>query len=397
MHCRTTNHLNASVMMVCPPGSLFLPDILPCPGQGRCEFHSNIFGSSADLKDVPESWYCMRCEKEHRTTVEPMPKIVADSPSRLETLPTELIQHIVSYLPHDLPVMLGCLNRTLYHKVGSARLKANNNHWINPYTWNELEKDTPAWAPCIDCQTFRPYTSEHAWPCLKMHRAGDRIPSTVYGFSAFLERKVIEYYQHDGQFEICSSLLACAGTCHKPLSSSDRGVLDHAGFQDLCTDLGIPIHYEAQPRILRSGSSFTVLVHIQYRISIPLPWTSFSTSQRYAILRKLYLCPHVYASKVQYRDPDDATFPADSSIAHWLPHQGPVPEARCHCSQCPSVFLSNFNIKDDQGRDQIVFDVWKTSAKRCDDNIPENTLCQNRDKWRPNRAELWSFKRAKPI
>ncbi|KAJ4349446.1 uncharacterized protein N0V89_008061 [Didymosphaeria variabile] len=296
------------------------------------------------------------------------------SASRLETLPTELIQHIIAYLPHDSPVLLGCASRTLYEKVGNTRVKNTVELWYG--SRNDLQRDTPAWVPCFNCQKFRPYTSEHAWPYLKLHREKRHIPSTVYGLSFFLDRKVTEYLKYQGHFPFCSALLTCAGTCHKPLSPADRSTLEGTGFDSLDATLGLPIQYKASPRIYAYRAKHSVIVHIRYRISTPHPWTSFTTPQRYAILRGFYLCPHTYASKVQHRDKTDPTYPADSSIAHWLPHQGPVPEAQWRCKHCPSEFVSNFKTTDERGRNQLVFDVWKTTLKRCNEGVAEMTLCK---------------------
>ncbi|KAF2250041.1 hypothetical protein BU26DRAFT_504442 [Trematosphaeria pertusa] len=354
--------------------SLFLPDILPCPGPGRCEFHTSIFGGSDDPEAVPEVYSCPRCQEEHPTTIDPPSGSPSPTcPSRLESLPTEILQDIGERVPMPYRALLAFSSRTLHHKLGKRAFDVPTRDRL--LLSDLLSRNMPAYATCWDCRTLRPYYSALAWPLLKIHRKERGIPSSIYGVSEFLMTKALAYCDSQRKTGNCfMSLLTCAGTYIKPWADNDKSYAEDAGFSKDDLQMGLQITYEASGRISTKHTADRLVTHVQYRINLPRPWTSFAVAQRFAILRDFYLCPHVYASKVQYRDPHDPTFPADSSIKHWLPHEGPVPEATLTCSKCSAEFRST--VEDDKGHQSITFDVWSESNRTCNDGLTETTFCQ---------------------
>jgi hypothetical protein len=353
--------------------SLFLPDILPCPGPGRCEFHAALFGQSVARDQIPQKWFCQKCQKEHFTCISPpLASQKASTLSHLESLPSELLLQIHGYLlEYNLP-SLPLVSRTLYERLGTKGLQDLDLRESGLIAL--LARDMPAYATCSQCEKLRPYHSALAWPLLKCHREERGVSQSVYAVSEFLAVKVADSFTSVHDDGICASLLSCAGTFRKPLAFQERAFIKNAGFSQDDVDLGVAITYEASGRI--SSPTSKLLAHIKYRINLSHPWISYTVAQRGAILRKFYLCPHTFASKVQHRDPSDPTYPMDSSIAHWESHQGPMPIAKWICSSCPTEFRSTAEFNESKKQHSIVFDVWRESTRNCNDGLTELTFCK---------------------
>lgn len=275
--------------------SLFLPDLLPCPGSGRCAFHKSIFGDHEDRSQIPEEWFCPKCQTHHPTTVRL--NVSADtnhaSPSRLERLPVELLLHIAQFLSPVWEAALALTCQTIHSKIGIQPRGITS--WEKRVFLDLLAKETPNYAECGPCAVLRPVTSAFAWPLLKVNREQRGVPPTVYGVSDFLAMKV-KGTDNSAQ-GLCFSLLSCAGELHKPwTSSADYASLKELSFAQKDLEQGLKVTYEASGRNCLDGE---VKTHVQYRIELPSPWTSFTIAQRAAVLRGLYLCPHTYAAKVQ--------------------------------------------------------------------------------------------------
>lgn len=353
---------------------LYLPHLLPCPGPGRCDFHTGIFGRPFD--EVKQTWWCARCQKKHPTCITTRTSIASTSSrSLLELLPTELLQHVLEHLPLSSEAALAFTSHTLCEKVGTRSWSIQGQDRSQLVTL--LARDTPTYATCTPCAILRPCYSPLAWPLLKSHREERGIPESVYVVSEFLAIKVAQAFDHQREHGPCASLLTCAGTYRKPWAKQEKAFVEKIGFSQEDFDLGLAITYEASGRLYPGGAqaSNKLITHVQYRIMLPRSWTSFTVAQRFTVLRKFYLCPHTYASKVQYRDPKNPDFPSDSSIIPWLPDQGPIPEGLFMCSECPTEFRSRAESDDTENKHSIIFDVWRESIRACNDGISEATFC----------------------
>jgi len=353
--------------------SLFLPDILPCPGTGRCDFHAALFGHSADRDEVPKQWFCPKCQKEHPTILSPPPTSSTTSTlSHLEALPTELLLQIYGSSLEPKILSLPLASRKLYEVLGSKTFR--NLGLGRSELVALLARDMPAYARCFQCVKLRPYHSALAWPLLKHHREERGVSPSVYAVSEFLAVKVADSHTSRHDSGICAALLNCAGTYRKPLAFQEKAFMKNAGFTQEDVDLGLAITYEASGRICSATPK--LLTHIKYRINLSRSWISYTVAQRGAILRQFYLCPHTFASKVQHRDPSDPTYPTDSSITHWESHQGPMPIAKWICSSCPTDFRSTAEFDEAKNQHSIVFDVWRESTRNCNDGLSELAFCK---------------------
>ncbi|PVI04930.1 hypothetical protein DM02DRAFT_133963 [Periconia macrospinosa] len=276
--------------------SLFLPDLLPCPGSRRCAFHASIFGNSNNPSETPEEWYCTKCQTLHPTTLrlnEPTGAVAA-TPSGLEMLPTELLLYITQFCPAS-HTMLALTCRDIYCKIGIPR--SSLTYWGRGSFISLLARDILDHAECRHCGLLRPISSPHAWPLLKINRESYGVPPTVYGWSDFLAKKMQNDTIRGVAPGICLSLLACAGELKKPWANqSDLDCIKPMGFAQDVLQHGLTVTYKASGRFMWSGRLVT---HVRYRIKLPAPWTSFTIVQRAAVFRNFYLCPHTYASKVQ--------------------------------------------------------------------------------------------------
>ncbi|KAF2267181.1 hypothetical protein CC78DRAFT_530981 [Lojkania enalia] len=359
--------------------SLFLPDLLPCLGSGRCEFHAKIFGSSKGPRDVPEQWFCEQCQKSHATTIRPDANRTQNRiQSQLELLPAELLLQITQYLPRNSEAALAFASRSLCDKLGTKSWPKPWNDSESWSTWSSLisalARDMPAYASCNECGVIRPYNSACAWPLLKNHHTDRNLPATIHGVSSFLAQKLQDYYVHGKSTGICASLLECSGTYRKPWATHELRAMADIGFPNV--EQGLLLNYRARVREKRARNAqvikFPLASHVQYVIELPKPWSTLLVSERYAVLRGLYLCPHVYASKLQYRDTTDPTYPTDSSVSHWLPD--PIPECTRHCSHCFVDFRCRFGSASELHH-LIKIDVWKTLNGICGDGFTESVHC----------------------
>jgi hypothetical protein len=102
--------------------SLFLPDILFCPGLGRSDFHAAIFVQSDDRDEIPKQWFCQKCQLVHSITILLPPAVSNDSSSlgHLESWPLNLLQYVINCLPLDNPPALALTSCILYEKLGSS-------------------------------------------------------------------------------------------------------------------------------------------------------------------------------------------------------------------------------------------------------------------------------------
>ncbi|KAF2475467.1 uncharacterized protein BDR25DRAFT_391572 [Lindgomyces ingoldianus] len=295
----------------------------------------------------------------------------------LVSLPTEILQQIAGYLPVSSQASLAFTSRYLCRLIGTST-------WINSWAklnqvanrrkiqfLSHLARDMPAYAHCKECNILRPYDSECAWPLLRNHREERAIRPLVYSISEFLTQRTRMYYRHGRETGTCLSVLTCSGTYHKPWADQD---IEDVGFSQEELKQGLPIKYSTTARLAKDLTIDRLITHVNYQINLPQHWSSFSVAQRYAILRDLYLCPHTYASKIQYRDPDDPTYPADSSIAHWLPSRGQIPDSIWRCSQCPTEFRAR--VGSDSGLVcRFEIDVWQHSTGSCGDGMIEMVHC----------------------
>ena len=376
--------------------SLFLPDILPCPGPDRCEFHAALFGQSADRNEIPQQWFCPKCQREHATTISPPSTVpTGSSSSYLESLPIELLLQINGYLLERSSLLLPLVSRTLYVKLGSKGIQTLHSGRSELVTL--LARDLPAYATCFRCEKLRPYHSNLAWPLLKRHREERGVSHSVYAVSEFLAIKMVDSYQSQRGDSICATVLNCAGTYRKPFAFQETAFIKKAGFSQDDVESGLAITYEACGRI--SVPACKLLTHITYRINLRSPWVSYTVAQRGAILRGFYLCPHTFASKVQHRDPGDPTYPSDSSIVHWESHQGPMPIVRWICYSCPTEFQSTAELDESSKQHSIVFEVWRESTRNCNDGFSEMTFCKtpNHNHWMKLDRVRVAFEAAAPM
>ncbi|KAF2732323.1 hypothetical protein EJ04DRAFT_554159 [Polyplosphaeria fusca] len=158
------------------------------------------------------------------------------------------------------------------------------------------------------------------------------------------------------------------GTTPLPGHSCGRGTTKAVQFTPELQRL--KISYTADARISTPKSRAVVITHVQYQICLPGPWRSFKPAERYAILGEFYLCPHVYASKLQYRDPNDCTYPADSSISHSLPET--IPDCQLTCPACLADFRAQFLQSEGS---IIVIDVWRELSGGCNDGFKDRIYC----------------------
>ncbi|KAF2682965.1 hypothetical protein K458DRAFT_390242 [Lentithecium fluviatile CBS 122367] len=356
--------------------TLFLPNLLPCPGPGRCDFHATFFGQS-DHNEVPKEWFCQKCQKKHFTTVSrPSSMASVHATNHLALLPAELLLHIATYLPKSCWPSLALTSRMVYQKIGLLGSDVLGRDKLRFMAL--LARDMPAYATCSQCERLRPNHSALAWPLLKCHRWERRISNSVYAASEFLADKLVDSHEYQYDNGVCPSLLNCAGTYRKPWTPQIGPFIKRAGFSQQEVDLGLAIGFEATGRIFAPASK--LLTHIKYRIELRHPWTSYTIAQRGAVLQGFYLCPHTLASKVQPRDPRDPTYPADSSMAHWQSHQGPMPIALWACPHCSSEFRSAPEFDSEREQYSVVFEVWRESTKNCNDGMIEMTFCGNPNK-----------------
>ena len=170
----------------------------------------------------------------------------------------------------------------------------------------------------------------------------------------------------------CPSLLACSGTYRKRWTMSERQYAKTAGFSEQEIQLGLAINFAATPKISKQVG---MIVHIKYHISLPRPWSQLQVAERFAILRDVYLCPRMYASKLQPRDPDDPTYPLESSIAPWLPDDKPIPKFGTSCAHCPTEFESFFTSGLDLEH-RVVIDVWRHTTGSCSNGCSDGGHCE---------------------
>ncbi|KAF2119329.1 hypothetical protein BDV96DRAFT_642360 [Lophiotrema nucula] len=302
--------------------------------------------------------------------------------SQLESLPAELLEHIGRYLPRDAAASFTLTSCTISQKLGTnAWAVVSQSTKAKERFIQKLSRDISTYAPCLICGVLRPFDSAQAWPLLKRHDGNRSTPGSFHAISSFLAQKVKAYQESGGRYGVCPSTLACSGTFLKPWATQDIGILTNTGFDQHIIQNGLPITYKATTRLGKfSASSTPLLSHVQYRIELPSPWSSFSTAERFAILRDFYLCPHIYASKLQYRDPSDPTYPADSSISYWLPD--PIPESQLLCQFCYADFRAVFSSTSELEHG-IAIDVWRNLDGGCNDGFKELVYCHPRDYWGP--------------
>ncbi|KAF2643646.1 hypothetical protein P280DRAFT_213956 [Massarina eburnea CBS 473.64] len=239
--------------------SLFLPDILPCPGSEQCAFHASIFGSG-DQNETPNEWRCPKCEKLHLTTIAPPRAVEPSTPtsrSRLETLPTELILHVIGYLPATGEAALAFTSHALNSKVGTRAWSLDCRE--RDHLTTLLAKDTLTYAKCSPCGMLRPVSSDLAWPLLKRHKEERGVSPSVYAVSEFLAIKMVDkHVSSDGPQSLCGSLLTCAGVYMKPWALPDNVVIKDAGFSSDDVDQGLAIGYNASGRIAERAQKLVV-------------------------------------------------------------------------------------------------------------------------------------------
>ncbi|KAF2175108.1 hypothetical protein K469DRAFT_702980 [Zopfia rhizophila CBS 207.26] len=367
--------------------SLFLPDILPCPVPGRCEFHAKIFGSRDQPGNIAEEWYCWRCDKMHPTTLTKAANPGATRPSTIESLPTELLQHIAGYLPVSCRASLAFASRTLCNRLGTEA-------WSRTAFWGNkserynflslLSRDLPTYGLCGRCVMLRHYDSECAWPLLRPHREMRGIQPPVYSVSEFLAQRTLAYYRHGRETGTCMSILACSGTYRKPWTADDRIHAEYAGFKDDDLELGIPIKYKADARL--AADNLEIISHVQYQIDLPQPWTSLELAECWAIIRGLYVCPH--------------------TLSHWLVTTERQKESTWICSTCPTDVRGTINSDansdenaDENGNEKssIVIDVWQNSVGRCGDRMTDTVLCPVSGQWFRKGKIREMFESARPL
>jgi hypothetical protein len=199
--------------------------------------------------------------------------------------------------------------------------------------------------------------------------------------SDFLVQKVADA-PHSTMMPLCPSLLACSGTYRKRWTTQERQLARDAGFKEQDIQLGLAINFAATPRVSKQVG---LICHIKYHITLPRPWSQLQVPERFAILRDIYLCPHMYASKLQPRDPSDPTYPSVSSIAPWLPDNKPIPKFSTSCHHCPTEFQSFFTSGLDL-EPLVQLDVWRHMTESCSDGCSDAGHCEYKS--RPRRVKV---------